>query len=148
MLRACAGSEGPDQTAHSRSLIWAFAVRLYCGTKTYSKVSDLTKYLCWDLDLYCWHLSQRHRFSWRDSITNNYMYMHSRHYLARTVLTLSIGEQTGLCKQIRQRRTRHLIRAYTVCYSSSNILDTSTGKKMDFSKFQDKHSKELRCPNT
>ena len=25
-LRACADSEGPDQTAHSRSLIWAFPV--------------------------------------------------------------------------------------------------------------------------
>ena len=46
------------------------------------------------------------------------------------MFTLST-ETDGLNKltQIRHCRMGHLVRAYTVCYSSSNILDKSTGKK-------------------
>ena len=36
--------------------------------------------------------------------------------------------------QIRCHRTWHLIRVYTVCHSSSNLLDTSTGSTINFFK--------------
>ena len=51
-LRAYADSEGPDQTAHPRSLIRTFTVRLYnrwvlYNIARYSKIPDQTVYLHW-----------------------------------------------------------------------------------------------------
>ena len=49
--------------------------------------------------------------------------------------------------QIRCCRMQHLIRVYTVCQSSSNILDISAGRRMDSCYFLDKYGKKQRCPN-
>ena len=53
-----------------------------------------------------------------------------------TVLTLSINrlEQT-MQTQIRCHRMWHLIRIYTVCNSSSNFSQASTGSKIDLVNF-------------
>ena len=40
-----------------------------------------------------------------------------------------------------------LNRIYTVCHSSSTILDTTSGSKLYLFKFYNKYGKELRCPN-
>ena len=58
-----------------------------------------------------------------------------------------LDRQTGLSKSVDPVQT-YLIRFYTVCYSSSTILDTSTGSKIVCIRFQDEYSKELRCLNT
>ena len=49
---------------------------------------------------------------------------------------------------MKLRRMRRLIRVYTVCQSSSNILDTTMSGKLYLFKFKKKKDgKELRCPN-
>ena len=40
------------------------------------------------------------------------------------------------------------IRVYTICHSSSNVLDTRTDGKMGMFKFQNMHGKVLRYPKT
>ena len=54
-----------------------------------------------------------------------------------TVITLSIGTDRPLQTeqtQMKCHRMQHLIRVYIVCHTYSNILDTSTGCRMDYFK--------------
>ena len=64
-----------------------------------------------------------------------------------TVISLNIGtdsrpEQT-VKTQIRCRRMRYLIRVYTVCHSSSNILNTSAGSWTDLFQILGEYGQEL-----
>ena len=47
-------SEGPDQTAHMRSLIWAFTVRIYIFSVLYKIM------VCWELEFSWWGDSNKY----------------------------------------------------------------------------------------
>ena len=66
-----------------------------------------------------------------------------------TITTLNIEINRSLLTVktlIGCHRMQHLIRVYTVCHTYNNILDISTGSRMDYFKFKGKYGKQIRCP--
>ena len=77
------------------------------------------------------------------------VYFH-KHHKHCSLITLSVGTDRPVQivkTQFRYCRKQCLIKACSVYHSSSNILDTSTGRSIVCCKFSVKYGKDLNCPN-